>query len=156
MAVAKAVDAFGEKNGINGRDHIARAIGLQGPNAAIQLSNILNTETYNPINPKRLSIDHLLAIMFELDDVGALIILDSIAGEFGYTVSRAADSKVQKTDVSKVFSSILELNHEQGELNHVLNESIKDGEIDEVERKRLQKQVYDLKAATRVIEDILQ
>lgn len=156
LAVAKAIDAFGEKHEINGRDHIARAIGLQGPNAAIQLSNILNTETYNPANPKRLSIDHLLAIMFELDDDGALMILDSIAGEFGYNVSKSPNDKTNQASVSKVFSSVLKINQEYGELSQVLNESIQNGEIDEDEKIRLQKEILDLKSAVRALEELAQ
>ncbi|MDD5405995.1 MAG: hypothetical protein PHE73_03515 [Sulfurovaceae bacterium] len=155
LAVAKAIDAFGEKHEINGREHIARAIGLQGPNAAIQLSNILNTETYNPTNPKRLSIDHLLAIMFELDDDNNMMILNAIAEEFGYNITKAKSDKPNKTNVSKVFSSVLELNQGHGELSRVLNESIIDGEIDEDEKIRLQKEILDLKTAVRALEELV-
>lgn len=153
-ATAAAIDKCGKKHGFNGRKHIAQAIGLQGDNADKQLSSILNTTSFNPLNPKRMTIDMFINIAYELDDEFALIMLNTLAGEFGYALSKTPTEN--KTNTKEVFSAVLELAHEHGDLSHVINESIQDGEIDEKEKLHIRKGLIELKLAAGKIEEILQ
>ena len=152
-AIANAIEKCGKEHGFPGRKHIAEAIGLQGDNADKQLSAILNTTSCNPANPKRMSIDMFIDIAYELDDNFTLMMLNALAEEFGFCVSKQKESA--ETDTKEIYRSVLALAHEHGELSHAINESLKDGEITEKEKLDLLKELADVKAATRKIEEAL-
>ncbi|MDD5549078.1 MAG: hypothetical protein PHI79_05735, partial [Sulfurovaceae bacterium] len=124
-AIANAIEKCGKEHGFHGRKHIAQAIGLQGNNADKQLSAILNTTSYNPANPKRMSIDMFIDIAYELDDNFTLMMLNALAEEFGFCVSKQKDYTAAETGTKQIYISVLELAHEHGELSHAINESLK-------------------------------
>jgi len=85
-AISEAIDAWGDRNYINARSHLAQALGLRGKNAAIQLSNILNYKSYNPVSPKAMKLGQLSVIMDELDQEGVAHILNGIGDPHGLMV----------------------------------------------------------------------
>ena len=154
-AVAEAIDDYGRRHYLTGRAHFAPIAGFHGRNGNIQLSSMLNTTSYNPANPKRLSVDHLAAIVEELDDEGREHVLDAIVGEYGFNLCKAPEAKTEPTDETHVLLMALGIESVHGNLAETLTEALEDGEIDDEERERIAKATFALRKAVRELEEAL-
>lgn len=138
IATTTAIDEFGKENGVNGREYIAQKIGLMGENADKQLSQILNTTSYNPVRPKRMTIDQFIDIAYSLDDKGALTMLNALAGELGYIVTKESNSVNTKTsEIEPLLEAFMVASEHHGHVSTAILDAIKDGELDAKEQKKL-------------------
>lgn len=156
LAIAAAIDDFGKRNHLKGREHIANAISIaNGPNAHRILSAYLNTTSYNPVNPKRLTIDQVVDITYELDDEGALIVLDAIAQEFGYHISKNKPCCEKEVGINPVIENFMKISEKHGSMAAQIREAVGDGEIDDGERVRIIKEITKYRSKLQALEEVL-
>ena len=97
-AIAEGINNFGDRHYINARTHLARAMGLKGNNAGIQLSNILNYKSYNPKDPKPMKLRQLAVIFEEIDQEDVMHILNGFGSPYGLiTIPKQVWSGVSTT-----------------------------------------------------------
>lgn len=152
-AVSKAIDAFGRRHNITARQHFAPKLGYTGQNGEIQLGTALNCTTYNPINPKPLSIDQLAILLDELGP-DAKIILDAMAkqcdGVFNFSVRHVHDSESLKDELLTIASFAGSLSAK------FLEYKANDGVIDEHEAEELERVAYETRQHLRAFEDMVE
>jgi len=151
-AVAKALDAWGDRQHINARSHLGKLLGFRGDNAGIQLSNMLNSTTYNPASPKRLSVDHLDVMLCELDDMAQAKILSALVEEYGFTLNRVGTIKAKPFDLMSMFGAILKLDKQHGTIARAIDKALDDGNIDEIETKEIREHIDDFRRMLREFE----
>lgn len=151
-AISEAIAAFEDRHYL-GRKHFARLLGYRGPNANIQLSSALNTTSYNPANPKRLSVDQAIVALDEMDEDIRRDALERIVNRWGLGIcSSSAESG--KPEVMRIVSALLELGSHHGELEQTVREAIEDGVIDAQERKAIRKGAFALRKLARKLEEM--
>ena len=151
-AVAKAIDGFGERNHINARSHLAPLLGYRGDNAHIQLSNTLNSTTYNPTSPKRLSVDHLDVLLQEVDDLAREKILSSVVEPHGFTLCRVGMSDPEPFDLLGMFSAVIKLDKQHGNMAEAIGKALEDEYIDEKESEEINNHISELRRMLREFE----
>jgi hypothetical protein len=151
-AAAKAVDAFGERHHITARQHLAPKLGYGGANADIQFSSALNCTTYNPVNPKPLTVDHLAVLLRELGP-DRRIILDAIAKECGGVFVSDAQAAASHDDVR---DELLQISALAGQLsNRFLEYKHNDGVIDDLEAGELEQIAYETRRQLKAFEEMI-
>jgi len=125
--IHQAIEAYGERHHITGRQHFAPLLGFTGVNGDIQLATALNYTTYNPSTPKPLTVDQLLVVM---DESGEEVypMLDALCRR--YDSSCVKDSCTVKSDEDTVKDKLLKINSLAGHLAMKFAEFMEDGEID--------------------------
>lgn len=153
-AIDSAINAFGRRNNITARQHIAPLIGLTGDNGSIQLGAKLNYTTYNPATPKSLTSDEFIIIM---DTIGSdrKIVLDAIAKEYGgvftFNVDQNSISSESLKDKLLMISSI------SGALSSkFLEHQNDDGVIDEAEANDLERIAYEARQHLIAFEEMIE
>lgn len=152
-AVSKAITAFGNRHNITARQHFAPMLGYTGQNGDIQLGTALNCTTYNPINPKPLTIDQLSILLDELGN-DRKIILDAIAkqcdGVFNFSAS------VPKSDAESIKDELLTIASFAGSLSaKFLEYKSNDGMIDDHEAEELERVAYETRQHLRAFEEMV-
>jgi len=156
-AVAKAIDGFGNRHHINARSHLAPLLGFRGNNAHIQLSNTLNSTTYNPASPKRLSVDHLDTLLGEVDEIAKEQILSAMVEPHGFTLQRANKcTDIDTLGVVSLLMVVLNLDKKHGKLSEALSLAVEDEIIDEREREKLRDITSEFRTLLRSLEHMLQ
>lgn len=152
-AISQSIDAFGRRHNLTARQHFAPKLGYSGANGEIQLGTALNCTTYNPINPKPLSIDQLAIL---LDELGAdqKIILDAIAkqcdGVFTYGASASGTNSESLKDELLTIASFA------GSLSaKFLEFKNNDGLIDDLEADELERIAYETRQHLRAFEEMV-
>lgn len=151
-AIDSAINAFGRRNNITARQHIAPLIGLTGDNGSIQLGAKLNYTTYNPATPKSLTSDELIVIM---DTIGSdrKIILDAFAKEYGGIFTSSPES-ANTTESLK--DELLTIASFAGSLSAKFLEHINDdGIIDDQEAEELERIAYETRQHLRAFEEMV-
>ncbi|WP_201353843.1 phage regulatory CII family protein [Hydrogenimonas urashimensis] len=154
-AVAEAVEGFGNRHHLQARAHFAPLLGYRGPNGHIQVSSMLNCTTYNPANPKRMSVDQLAVLLYELDEEGREDVLSAILDEYGYNLCKAPDAPQTEADTIHVLQMTLGIDSVHGDLAKTLFEALEDGTIDEDESEAIRKATFNLRKAIRELEEML-
>ena len=159
-AIAEALKSFGDRHYVNARGHMADALGLRGPNAAIQLSNILNYKTYNPLCPKALKIGQLAIILEELDQKDVAHIMNAmcephglvcVPKEFcvveGFSFHEAADSAMLESDdaFSTTKLALRDKTLSEDELEAIIKESKEAEEAHYTLRQMAKKRLKEMK-----------
>lgn len=154
-AVAKAIDAWGDRCHINARAHLGKTLGFRGENAGIQLSNTLNSSTYNPTSPKRLSIDHLDALLQEVDAPAQEKILSAIIEPYGYTLCKAGKKEPKAFDMVELFTTILKLDKHHGNISAAVGDAMEDMEIDAEESENIKELIAEFRTLLRGFESLI-
>jgi len=154
-AVTEAVDAFGERHHLQARSHFAPLVGYKGPNGHIQFSGMLNFTTYNPANPKRMSVDQLAILLYELDYEDREHILSSIVNEFGFNLSSAPKAESKEFNLVHILRMSLGIDGVHGDLAKTLKEALEDGELSVEEKERIKRATYKVRKAIRALEEAL-
>ena len=153
--IAKAIDAFGDRNHINARAHLARPLGFRGDNAHIQLSNTLNSTTYNPTSPKRLSVDHLDVLLGEVDDIAREKILSAIVEPYGFTLCKIGANEPKAFDLMEILTTVIKLDKHHGNISAALGDAMEDMVIDEKESIHLKELIGEFRALLRGFETLV-
>jgi len=151
-AVAKAIDGFGDRNHINARSHLAPVLGYRGDNAHIQLSNTLNSTTYNPTAPKRLSVDHLDVLLHEVDDLAREKILSAIVEPYGWTLCKVGSNEPKPFDMMAMFATVIRLDKQHGNIAESIGKALEDEKIDEKESEEISNHISELRRMLREFE----
>ena len=154
-AVTEAIEDFGDRHHLQARAHFAPLLGYRGPNGHVQVSGMLNHTTYNPTNPKRMSVDQLAVLLYELDYEGREHVLEAIVNEYGYNLCRAPEADETEADAMFVLHATLGIDGVHGDLARTLADALEDGEIDEEESERIRKATFALRKAIRALEEAL-
>ena len=154
-AVSDAIEAFGNRHHLQARAHFAPMLGYRGPNGHVQVSGMLNFTTYNPSNPKRMSVDQLAVVLYEIDDADRELLLESIVDEFGFNLCRAPAAESKELDAMFVLKTTLGIDGMHGDLAKSIAEALDDGEIDEEEKERIKEATFALRKAVRNLEEAL-
>ena len=154
-AVAKAIDSFGNRHHINARQHLAPLLGYRGEHAAIQLSNMLNSTTYNPASPKRMSVDHLNEILLETDDIAREKMLSAIVEPFGFTLQRDGLGDAKAFNVMDVFEMVVRLDRQHGDLSDAIGEALEDNSLQRSDCEKIRENIQELRRILREFESNL-
>jgi len=153
-AIDSAINAFGERHHITARQHFAPMLGYSGDNGSIQLGTALNCTTYNPINPKPLSIDQLAVLLEELGSEKK-IILDAIAKMCGGVFNFNAETTPNQSETVK--DELLMIAAYAGNLSaKFLEYKNNDGCIDENEATELEHIAYETRQHLRAFEEMIE
>ena len=110
---------------------------------------------YASIDPhqthKPLSVDRAIAITRLSGDMR---IIEAMAREFGYTLCRP-DVEKEQGDAMSVAVKTLEMEEKHGELATEVKEAIRDGVLDETERKKIQDKAYQLRKLAAGLEEMV-
>ena len=110
---------------------------------------------YASIDPhqthKPLSVDRAIAITRLSGDIR---IIEAMAREFGYTLCRP-DVEKEQGDAMSVAVKTLEMEEKHGELATEVKEAIRDGVLDETERKKIQDKAYQLRKLAAGLEEMV-
>jgi len=152
-AIDKAINAFGSRNNLTARQHLAPMLGYSGQFPDIQLGTALNYSTYNPAAPKPLSIDQL-AILFDTLGADRRIILDAIAkqcdGVFNF------NDECTKADSESLKDELLTIAAFAGNLSSkFLEYKYNDGAIDESEANDLERIAYETRQHLIAFEEMV-
>lgn len=151
-AVSRAIDAYGQANGITGRQHFAPLLGYQGENASTQLISILNYTSYNPATPKPLSIDHVCVLLDELGPHNR-IIMDALARAAGGVFVTEAQAAASYDDVR---DELLKISGMAGNLaQKFLEYKNNDGVIDDCEGNELTNISYQIRAELNALDRVI-
>lgn len=151
-AIIKAIDDFGEANGVTGRQHFAPLLGFNGDNASVQLSGHLNYTSYVPRNPKHLNVDHLCILLDELGPQ-AKIIMDALSREAGGVFVTEAQAAASYDDVR---DELLRISGLAGNLaQKFLEYKNNDGVIDGREGDDLTNISYQIRAELNALERLI-
>jgi len=153
-AATEAIEAYEDRHYL-GRKHFARLLGYRGPNAHIQLSSALNTTSYNPANPKRLSVDQLGVLLDELDEDIRRDMLEKIVNRWGFGLCANRADADKKGGVMELVTLLLDLGGHHGGLEETVRRSIEDGVIDEQEREEIRVMAYQVRKLTKMIEEMM-
>ena len=151
-AVAKGLDAWGDRSHINARAHLGKTLGFRGDNAGIQLSNTLNSTTYNPASPKRLSVDHLDVLLHEVDGIATDKILSAIVEPHGYTLCRVDTPKANPFDMMTLFATVIKLDKQHGNIAEAIGKALEDDLIDDEECQEISTHISELRRMLREFE----
>lgn len=152
--IAEAIDYYNERHYLN-RSHFARLLGYRGPNAATQLSTALNTTSYNPANPKRLSVDQMSVILDELDEDLRRRALEQIVNHYGYGIC-ANRQDAPKPDVLGLVIGALDAGKHFGDLEATIRDAVADEVIDEGEAADIKAAAFALRSLVKRIEEMVQ
>ena len=153
-AVTKGINIFGDRHHINARAHLAPSLVFMGDNAHIQLSNTLNSTPSNPVQPKRLSVDHLDIILRETDDFTKEYILRKLVEEHGFGLCKEdTDKGSDSMDLLHVMQMFIGLDRHHGTLADHFGEAIKDGEIDKNESEAIREVIGEFRRMLRGFEE---
>ena len=153
--VHEAIERFGERHNLYARGHFAHICGYNGPNGHVQMSSMLNTTSYCPAAPKRMSVDQLMAILDELDAEDREFLLGEIAGQYGLNVCRQPSAKSETYSVERVLFATLGIDGVHGELAGTLADAVADGEIAAGEKERIRKAAAAVRKAVRELEEMM-
>ena len=154
-AVAEAIDAFGERHHLQARAHFAPILGFRGPNGHVQVSSMLNTTSYNPANPKRMSVDQLATLLHELDEPDRRFVLEKFAEEYGYNICKAPEAKREPVGAFELFKMVLEIDGAHGSFARTLKDAVEDGVVDDEEREAIREATFMLRKMVRKLEESL-
>lgn len=154
-ATARAIDSWGDRNHINARGHLAPLLGYRGDNAHIQLSNTLNSTTYNPALPKRLSVDHLDLLLHEVDTTAKEKILSALVEPHGFTLCRVGMKEPKAFDMMEIFTTVINLDKHHGNISAAIGDAVEDMQIDEKESKEIKELISDFRAVLRSFEAMI-
>lgn len=150
--IDKAINTFGKRHSITARQHFAPMLGYDGNNGSIQLGTVLNYITYNPHNPKPLSVDQLDILLEELGD-DRKIILDAIAkrcdGVFNFNVEPRTSSESLKDELLTIAGFAGSLS------SKFLEHKNDDGIIDDQEAEELERIAYETRQHLRAFEEMV-
>lgn len=152
-AVDNAINKFSDRHYLNGRKHFAHKLGYDGVNGDIQIGTMLNTSTYNPANPKAMSVDQLAILLEELGP-DKKIILDAIAkscdGVFNF------NEYCNKTNSESIKDELLTIAGFAGSLSSkFLEYKLNDGIIDEFEADDLERIAYETRKHLITFEEMV-
>lgn len=152
-AIKTAIRNFGKKNNLNGTDYFAEQFGFKGENRSVQLHNHIN---HNNLQ-KDIKLGMFFFIMGQMDQEDQKIILDALANKYGFFVKEKEEGEKQVIATLETIVTIgtLELGGTLGVINDDLVQAIKDGQIDEIEAKRLLRSLREMNGKTRGVEDAL-
>jgi len=159
-AITEALAAFEDRHYISARQHFAPLLGLRGPNAHIMLSNLLNFTSYSMMS-KKMHIDQVAVITEELTESGdrdiALKMWDQILDAYGFKVTEGATSQEAcAIDVTMVFKTALDIDRKHGTLAQEILQALEDGVVEEYEIETIEKAAYELRAAVKMLESIIE
>ncbi|RLE41464.1 hypothetical protein DRJ16_06265, partial [Candidatus Woesearchaeota archaeon] len=140
---------------LQARAHFAPLLGYRGPNGHVQVSGMLNHTTYNPTNPKRMSVDQLAVLLYEIDDIDRERLLEAIVDEFGYNLCRAPEASLGDIALANVLRMTLGIDGSHGDLARTIADALEDGEIDDNEKDRIRRATFQLRKAVRELEEAL-
>lgn len=153
-SVDEAINAFGNHHNLNGRKHFAHDLGFNGPNGDIQMGSMFNCSTYNPINPKSMSVDQLNAALNKLGKFKK-IPLDALAKLHGGVFNFSAQAS--PTQSESVKDELLMIAAFAGNLSaKFLEYKNNDGCIDELEANELERIAYETRQHLRAFEDMIE
>ena len=152
-ASAEAIEAYEDRHYL-GRKHFARLLGYRGPNAHVQLSSALNTTSYNPANPKRLSVDQLGVMLDEVDEDIRRDMLEKIVNRWGYGLCANRAGADEADEVMGLVAVLLDLGGRHGGLEEAVRSAIEDGVIDDEEREAIRRTAYEVRKLTKMIEEM--
>jgi len=151
-SVDNAINKFSDRHYLNGRKHFAHKLGYDGVNGDIQIGTMLNTSTYNPANPKSMSVDQL-AILFEELGPDKKVILDAIAkacdGVFNFNVDSKTNSESLKDELLTIAAFAGNLS------SKFLEYKLNDGIIDEDEANELECVAYETRQHLIAFEEMV-
>ena len=153
-AAAEAIEAYEDRHYL-GRKHFARLLGYRGPNAHVQLSTALNTTSYNPANPKRLSVDQLGVLLDEVDEDIRRDMLEKIVDRWGFGLCANRAGADDTGDVMDLIAAVLDLGSRHGGLEETVRRSIEDGVIDDDEREAIRATAYRVRQLVKQIEEMM-
>lgn len=135
-----ALHEFGNEFSVTSSKYFAIKTFFKGLNASAQFTNLLQ-----PHNEKYLKVDELLLI---LDNLGThkKIILDELCSRYGYICSSSAPDTNTDNNFEKLFLDVANVN---GKISAKYLEAIKDGNIDNEEKKQLDNLLYQFRALVR-------
>lgn len=152
-AIDRAINAFGARHNITARQHFAPMLGYASDNGSIQIGTALNCTTYNPINPKPLTIDQLAVLLEELGP-DRKIILDAIAKSCDGVFSSNAEAKRSGSESLK--DELLTIAGFAGTLSSkFLEYKHNDGVIDEDEANDLERIAYETRQHIIAFEEMI-
>jgi len=152
-SITEAVDIFNDRHHHN-RNYIATRLGYRGPNASVQFSGALNTKSYNPANPKRLSLDQFIVILEILDEDLQRDALEKIANHFGYGLCSNNQGE-DKSDTMSIVIGALDVGKSFGNLEATIRDAVADGVIDEDEAARIVDAAFKLRTDAKKVEEMV-
>jgi len=152
-AIDKAINAFGDHHNLNGRKHFSHPLGFDGANGDIQMGSMLNCSTYNPANPKAMSVDQFNAALNNLGKFKK-IPLDALARLHGGVFNFSAPAKVENESIKDELLTIASF---AGSLSaKFLEYKNNDGRIDENEADELERIAYETRQHLSAFEEMVQ
>ena len=101
---------------------------------------------------KPLSVDRVMEITRLTGDMR---IIEEMAKEFGYVLCKPGDLEKENADPMIVVIKTLDLENANGDLAKVVKEAVKDGVLDEEEKKRIKERAYQLRKLAASLEESL-
>lgn len=151
-AIDKAINQFGERHSLTGRQHFAPLLGFTGPNGSIQLGTYLNYTTYNPAAPHPLNIDHLCVLLDELGE-DRHIVLDALVREYDLIIVPKKHTEIKTDDISRLVDKA---NIENSDVFRVTKTAIADNKITPQEREQILKEIEEAEKANGELREIIE